>query len=81
MDEDLNYNTIKKAVFNQYSQVHFAYKDKYYWITYYKSGIHLSDDEGNGQFFNDAQSLFDNATIEGKHLEEIWDEVDVDSVS
>jgi len=81
MYEDLSYNTIKKAVVNLYSEVHFAYKDKYYWIAYYKNGLHLSDDEGNAQFFNDAQSLFDNATIEGKHLEEIWDEVEVDSVS
>ncbi len=81
MGEDLSYNTIKKAVVNLYSKVHFAYKDKYYWIAYYKNGLHLSDDEGNAQFSNDAQSLFYNATIEGKHLEEIWDEVEVDSVS
>ena len=55
MDEDLSYKTIRKAVVNLYSEVHFAYKDKYYWIAYYKNGVHLSDDEGNTQYLNDAQ--------------------------
>jgi len=39
MNEDLSYKTIKKAVIDLYSEVHFAYKDKYYWIAYYKNGM------------------------------------------
>jgi hypothetical protein len=79
--EDLSYKTIKNAVINLYSEVHFEYKKKFYWIAYYKNGIHLSDDEGNTQYFNDVKSLFDRGIIEGKHLEEIWNDVKVDSVS
>jgi DNA-binding ferritin-like protein (Dps family) len=81
MKEDLSFKTIKDAVIYNSSEVHFGYKGKYYWIAHYNNGSHLSDEEESTQYFNNAEELFKNATINGKSLEEIWDDVEVDSVS
>lgn len=58
----------------------FFFRGKSYWIAYADDGkAHLSDNTGNTQWFDSCRALFKDARIDGDALEDIWEEVIVDS--
>lgn len=81
MDEELSFEAVMTDVVKRHSELHFSYKGVFYWIAHFDKGSHISDENGNTQYFNNAQTLFQEATIRGKHLSEIWSEIEIDSLN
>lgn len=60
-------------------EINFVYNNgREYWITHPRKDLSgLYDDLGNAQEFRTASELFEKARIDGKTLQDIWEEVTV----
>lgn len=74
------YEAVRHSAIVYGNEIHFSYRGKSYWIAHTNDGLsHLSDDSGNTQIFNSCRTLFKDARIDGRTLEDIWEKVDVDA--
>lgn len=58
----------------------FKYKGKEHSISNNKTGWYLVEFNAEYQSFTDTNELLAKATIDGKHLKGIWDEVEVKAI-
>jgi hypothetical protein len=80
LEKEFPYNFIREAILNG-RELHFYYKETEYAIAHWKKGSTLgSEIPEHRQEFLSALELIENATINGKKIEEIWDEVTVISL-
>ncbi len=74
------FEAVRHCVIVYGNEIHFQYRDRYYWIAHLPDGqSHLSDDAGNTQIFDSCRDLFKNARIDGDALADIWERVTVDA--
>lgn len=56
----------------------FYYKSEGYWISMNKEGYYLTrGKDGDYQSFISANELFEKGRIEGKSIQEVWEEVEI----
>lgn len=73
-----SYEAIRHDVVVLNQEISFTYKDRYFWISHSKSRAYLSDNFGNSNVFDSKKELFESARIDGKRLNEIWDDIVID---
>ncbi|MGG0934510.1 hypothetical protein ABHN11_00045 [Brevibacillus centrosporus] len=61
-------------------EVHFRYKGKDYSISNSQNGWHLCEFYKDDQTFETQSDLLKNGKINGKHLSEIWEAVEVTTI-
>ena len=70
------YEAVRHSCMVEKNEILFEYDQRYYWIAYTNKGLpHLSNDLGITQMFDSCNDLFENARIDNKSLEEIWEKV------
>ena len=53
----------------------FLYKGKEFWISQNSEGNYLTEIDGETQSFKNSQDLLVNAQIDGKSIQDIWEEI------
>jgi len=61
-------------------EVHFRFAGKEYSISHSKKGWHLYEFYKDGQTFATQSDLLKHGTINGKHLSDIWEMVEVTTI-
>ena len=75
---DYSYASIKAEILSG-RELHFFYKKKQYSISYNHEGWYLTEFYNpHDQAFKSAEELLSAAKIDGKNLEEIWKDIEVD---
>ena len=70
------YEAVRHSAIIQQNEISFNYDERNYWITHPgNSTSYLTDDYGNSQIFKSCRDLFEFASIDGKSLREIWNDV------
>ncbi|WP_421503011.1 hypothetical protein [Enterococcus faecalis] len=56
-------------------EYNFLYKGKEFWISQNSEGNYLTEVGGETQSFKNSQELLANARINGKTIEDIWEDI------
>ncbi len=56
-------------------EYNFYYKDAEFWISQNDDGNYLTEVGGTTQIFKSAEELLENAKIDGKTIQDIWEEI------
>lgn len=70
----MNYQEMEASI-GYGEEYEFYYQGKIFWLSQNADGNYLTEVGGETQVFKDTTDLLKNARINGKTLQELWDEI------